>query len=291
MELFPVSPARRRRVLGFALACSGAARASAGGVLAVLSSDSSSYREAYEGFQEEWGPTVPFVLASERLPSERPDVIVAFGSRAALSSTSAPFLVTCLALEDIPRQPGQKVLRVDILPAPALLASRMKRLLPRLRRLRVLWSSDAEAGDVAELAAAAGASGFQVDSERIDDPGALPADVRSFAGRADALWLMPDPALVNVRNFAILREYAAAERIPFLAPTEGLVEKGATATLAASFRDVGRAAAEAAKRVLNGAPLPAHVHPDRLSVTVGAASARAAGMDLGAAIGVDRTLP
>jgi len=284
----------RRRggaLLAAALALACAVPAGASGVLAVLSSDSGHYRQAYEGFQEAWGSSVPFILLGEPMPAVPRDAIVAFGSRAALKEGPvAPLLVTCLAPGARPQLLGLQ-LRVDLLPSPELLAGSLKKLLPRMKVLRVLWSSDFESGEVAELAAAARARGFSVVSERIEDPEDLPARVRAFAGQADALWLMPDPALVNVGNFKTLREYAEASRIPFLAPTEGLAEKGATATLAVSFRDIGRAAADALKDRLGGKAEPEHVHPDKIVVTVNGTAARAIGMDLRAATGVDRTLP
>ncbi|HEX4049099.1 MAG TPA: ABC transporter substrate binding protein [Elusimicrobiota bacterium] len=272
-----------------ALACAGMARAAA--VVAVLSSDSEHYREAFEGFEAAWGSSVPFVLAGRALPPGRFDAIVAFGSRAALEESPRPeMLVTCLALDALPAGRG-RLLRVELLPPPDLLAARLKQLLPRLKVLRVLWTSDFEEADVEALSAAAGKQGFAVLAERIEDPEDLPARVRAFADPADALWLMPDPALVNARNFEILHAYAAAARIPFLAPTEGLAEKGATATLAVPFRDVGRAAAAALKPVLLGRSAPGVVHPGGLVVTLNVAAARAIGMDVDAARGVDRRLP
>jgi hypothetical protein len=257
-------------------------------VRAVLSSDSEYYREAFRGFQEAWGSSVPFMTAG----GPAPDAIVAFGSRAALRDwPSSALLETCLAPGAKSKRRGGEVLRVDLLPSPPALVASIKKLLPGLTVLRVLWSSEASGADVAELTAAASARGVTVVSERIEDPELLPERVRAFSGRADALWLMPDPALVNAENFAILREYATAARVPFLAPTEGLAEKGATATLAVSFREVGRAAAAALKARLGGGAAQDSVHPDRIAVTVNASAARAVGMDLGAASGVDKTLP
>jgi hypothetical protein len=272
-----------------ALACAGTARAA--DVLAVLSSDSGHYRQAYEGFQEAWGSTVPVFFVGQEIPPGARDAVIAFGSRAAVrEGPLTPLLVTCLAPGARPQLLGAQV-RVELLPAPSALAAGLKNLLPRMTALRVLWSSEFEREEVDDLAAAAKERGFTVLSERIDDPEDLPARLRAFSGRADALWLMPDPALVNAQNFKTLREYAAAARVPFLAPTEGLAEKGATATLAVSFRDIGRAAAAALKARLQGGASPSHVYSDRMVVTVNAAAAREIGMDLSAKGGVDRTLP
>jgi hypothetical protein len=279
----------RRLALAFALTLAAAARASALDVVAALSSDSGHYRQAYEGFQEEWGSSVAVVGAET--PAGLPDAIAAFGSRAALRDwPSGPLLVTCLAPGARPARRGG-VLRVELLPVPSLLIARLRKLLPRLKVLRVLWSSDFEEAEVGELSDAAAAQGVRIVSERVADPARLPDVLRSLSAPADAVWLMPDPALVNAGNFATLKEYSSAARVPFLAPTEGLAEKGATATLAAPFRDVGRAAAAALRARLRGEKPQGPAHPDRVVVTVNAAAARAAGMDLSSAEGVDRLLP
>jgi ABC-type uncharacterized transport system substrate-binding protein len=233
---------------------------------------------------------VPFVVGDEA-PEGRPVALAAFGSQAALREWPANvILVTCLAPGALRTRRGPMI-RVDLLPDETILVDRLKKLMPRLKVLRVLWSSAFEETEVDDLADAAAARGVKVLSQRVPEPSRLPRSIRAFADSADALWLMPDPALVNAENFAVLREYAAATRTPFFAPTDGLAEKGATATLATSFRDAGRAAAAALKARLRGESERDHVHPDRIVVTVNAAAARAVGLDLGAASGVDRTIP
>lgn len=231
---------------------------------------------------------MPVVSASAPETSQSVDAVVAFGSRAALRGwPESAALVTCLAPGARPRRDA--VLRVELMPVPAALLERLKMLQPGLKTLRVLWSSELAREEVDGLAAAAAAVGVAVRAERIEDPAELPARVRAFEGPADAFWVMPDPLLVTAQNFAVLREYSQASRTPFYAPTEGLAERGATATLAASFRESGRTAASALKARLNGVAA-AHVHPARLTVTVNAAAARAAGLDVDAAKGVDRIL-
>ena len=280
----------KARLLAAALALSGTAGARAAEVMAVLSSESGHYRQAYDGFREAWGSPVPSAMAGA-VPEGRYDAIVAFGSRAALSEEAASrLLVVCLAPGAVFPKSDSALIRVSLVPEAGVLADRMKLILPGLGRLRVLWTSEYERAEVNELAVAAKERGFTVLSERVDNPEELPARVRAFAGRADALWLTPDPALVNAQNFKTLREYAKAARVPFLAPTEGLAEKGATATLAVSFRDVGRAAAAALKSRLAGEAVPERVHSDRVVVTVNAEAALETGMDTAASKGGDRII-
>ncbi len=266
----------------------GASAARAARVVAVLSSDSDYYHEAFEGFQEEWGSSVTATLLNAPAPVEA-DAVVAFGSRAALKAwPGTGFVVSCLAPAATAKDGAA---RVALLPDPAVLLARMKKLMPRLKVLRVLWSSGLEEADVRELADAAAGQEVTVISERVANPALLPERIRTFSGSADALWLMPDPVLVNAKNFRALTEYAAAARVPFFAPTEGLAEKGATVTLAAPFRDVGRAAAVALRARLRGERTHDPLHPTRVLVTVSLSAARAAGLELSSSSEVDRTVP
>ncbi len=259
-------------------------------MLAVLSSDSDHYRQAFEGFNEEWGSSVPFVLLGQTAPT-RPDVIVAFGSLAAIQSRdTAPFLVACLA-PGARRQRAGNELQIGLLPSPDRLLQRMHKLLPRMRVLRVIWTSEFQEPDVRELVRAGKSQGIAVQSERIDPVGSLPDRLRGMEDPADAVWLMPDPILVNARNFAVLQQYAAAKKIPLLAPADGLVEKGATATFSTSFRDSGKSAASALREMLTAGRWMEVVHPEALTVTVSAAAARELGFPLTPESQADRVLP
>jgi hypothetical protein len=270
----------------FLLVTAAPSPARAASVLAVLSSDSGHYRQAYEGFQEEWGSSVPFVLAGASM-RPAPAAVVSFGSRAGkIVWPGEVAQVVCLA-------PGvgaetSAASRIDLLPSPPVLISRMRRIFPGLKRLMVFWSTETMAPQVDDLIEAGADQGVDVSSERVLDPASLPAMLRDLKIRADALWLMPDPLLVNAVNFGILKEYSSAAQVPFFAPTEGLAEKGATATFAVPFREMGRAAALALKSKISGGKMSGLVYPDRIVVTLNRAAALRAGFHVDGTAGVDR---
>lgn len=284
----------RRSLIPLALllaAAAGAARPGGGSPapVALLSSESAHYRQALEGFMEAWGSTVTVVAADARPPVEAWAFLAVGGKAAARRWPRESVVVACLA-PSVESVEGDAVTRVSLLPDPAVLVSRMRALLPRLRVLRVFWSSESSREDAEALEAAGQRQGVVVLSERVDPPSLLPERLRAIDGKDDALWLMPDPALVTAENFAIVREYAAARGIPFLGPTEGLAERGATATISATFRDMGRAAALSLRARLDGGAEPEIVRAARVTVTVNAAAARAVG--LGPAFpSADKVLP
>ena len=264
-------PSTRRLAVLLALFCAGPAAA---GPTAVLSSDSGHYRQALEGFTEAWGSTVPVVAADAPFPAEA-RVFVAFGSKAAAREWPRDSVVVVCLTPSVAAVPDDPVTHVSLLPDPEILVKRMLDLVPTLKTLRLFWSSETSRDDAEALVKAGAGSGVAVLSERVSPPARLPEFLRGLHGKADALWLMPDPALVNEGNFAVLREYASAEKVPLLAPIEGLAERGAAATIAVTFREMGRVAAGTLRARLDGRAEPEFVRAGRVNVTVNAAAARA----------------
>jgi hypothetical protein len=267
-------------------------------VVAVLSADLGPYREAFEGFQEALGRSVPSFLLTEGSPRIAPDtrVVVAFGGKAtqwdypdrvALIYAMAPG--TKLGLRD---RKGFSI-EVGILPRAGLVLSRLKELQPSLKRLAILWSSKAVEDYLDEIRKAAQQVGLEVSSERLGGPGDLPDRLRALFGRIDALWLLPDPPLVNSQMLSILKEYSWSNDIPFYAPTAGFVQQGATASISSSFREIGRAAGAAASRAITGELVQGTVYPEKAEVVVSAKSAESAGLQIqGDALKkVDKMLP
>lgn len=272
-----------------ALAVPAAAERGAAGTAAVLSSDSAHYRQALEGFTEAWGSTVTVLALGESSPPQA-WAFVAIGSKAAARRWPRDAVVVSCLAPSAAAGDGAALTRVSLLPDPVILISRLRALAPKLRVLRVFWSSESSREDTEALVTAGENQGLVVLSERIAPPSLLPERLRGLDGPTDALWLMPDPALVNEQSFATVREYAAALRIPFFGPTEGLAERGAAATVSVTFHEMGRAAALALRARLDGRPGPETVRAARVTVTVNATAARAAG--LGPRFeGADKILP
>lgn len=252
-------------------------RAGEGDPAAVLSSDSAYYLQALEGFTEAWGSSVTVVDARSPLPAGA-WAFVAIGSKAAARRWPRDAVVVACLSPSVADDADDAVTRVSLLPDPEVLISRLSALVPGLKVLRIFWSSESSRDDAEALVKAGEARGVVVLAELVSPPSRLPSLLRELDGKADALWLMPDPVLVNAVNFAVLREYAAAEKIPLLAPIEGLTERGASATIAVSFRDMGRAAAFSLRARLAGRAEPEFVRAGRVTVTVNGAAARTPGL-------------
>ncbi|MDD2805843.1 MAG: hypothetical protein PHV33_09830 [Elusimicrobiales bacterium] len=233
-----------------------------GEVAAVLSRSSGHYMEAFRAFSKAYNGTIDvYDLSKGEAPSEAA-VVVAFGGRAATYDryprTAA--LVYCMA-PGVDRQGGR---RVDMVPEASAALKAMLALQPGLKRLALLWSSQVYAG-YAGLAKEAGrGAGVELVLSPVESGDKLPAVLRRLTGAADAIWLLPDPALVTEENFTMLRDFSRGGRLPLYVPTEGLARSGGTAAIYAGFGDMGRAAAEA----VSGAAAGPVVYPDKASVYV-----------------------
>lgn len=259
----------------------GPAPARAAKVVAVLSADHGIYRKALGGFEAAFGSTVAVRLASgDSLLDADTRVVVAIGGRAALRSYPAGVsVVYCLAPPvylDGARGPAVHVRRV---PSPASLLERIQAAQPRARVLAVLWSQPSFHDYVRELAAHGKRSGLAVLSLPADASD-LPRLLRLIEGRAQAVWLAPDPQLVTPANFKLIRDFADRGKFAFYAPTAELVQEGATASVSVAPEEMGRSAAAAAQRLLAGEAGPPEVYADRLQVVVDPARAATAGLTL-----------
>ncbi len=255
-------------------------------VVAVLSSQSSYYQEAHEGFTAAFGSRVPSLTApndaSPLLNGAK--VIVTFGAKAALGRYPPEALVvyclapgTLLSAKDRSRPP----IRVEMLPREGFVLTKLKELQPGLKRLAVFWSSPAMENYVKKMQSASSAFGIETLVQRVPNGEEVPDRLRDLdKKKPDALWIPPDPVLINPQTFTVFKEYSRANHVPFYVPTDGLVEKGAAASVSCDLREVGRTAALTAQKFLSndstaGSP---YVFPEKIRVTVGVSAAEAAGL-------------
>jgi hypothetical protein len=277
----------RRRALGawlLAWCCLWAGWARAQEVVAVLSSDLAPYREAYQGFEAALGrPVFQHHLQAGRPRIGRDTrVVVAFGGKAATEEyPGGPALVYCLAPGTTldPAQRQGPTVRISMLPMAGQVVGALRDLQPPLRNLAVLWITDTMTEYAGELRRAGGEAGLGVAAEQLPDPEQLPESLRQLTSRGvEALWLPPDPLLINAGSFALLREFSRANKIPLYAPTAGFAEEGAVAAVGVSFAQNGRTAAETALSILAGRRMPEEIYPDECEITLNLGAAARMGL-------------
>lgn len=261
-----------------ALAAGAAAPCPAQEVVAVLGSDMRPYHQAYEGFQASFGKEVPVLeLRDEILVPKQAKVVVAFGGRAAAKGYPARVtLVYGMApgMEIGADTHDGKSIRIHMEPAPAVVLARLLELQPRLKKLAFLWSSGGFASFSRAVKKAGAAASVDVSSVRLENSQRLPETLRGLKDPVDAIWLPADPTLVTPQNFEVIRQFSYGKHIAFYAPTEGLVERGATASVSVGYGQIGSAAAETARSVLAGGDVPSDIYVKESEVSVNLTAAK-----------------
>lgn len=234
--------------------------ASGADVAAILSSEAPHYREAFQDFQAAYGSTVPMISLDAPVGAVLPKeykVAVTFGARAAaFPLPKGVGRVICLA-PVLPQVPAGPSTRLQLLPVPAAVARGLKDVQPGLKTLTVFWVSSDFDAYVAGLERALKSAGAALSAEKLDTGDALSARLGALKDRPEALWVPPDPALINNVNVSALLQYSSFNRVPFYSPNAQFVEMGAAAAAAPGREDMARLAAAAVRDFLAGrAPTP-----------------------------------
>jgi putative ABC transport system substrate-binding protein len=186
-----------------------------------------------------------------------------------------------------PEQHSGPRIRVYVAPQAEVLLSRLREIQPHLRRLVVfdILSSPTAVNYFQNLQQLARTDGVEVRMEYLAHAEELPDRLRSLAGKMDAIWLPPDPLLITPSAFAMVREFSRSNSVPLYVPIDSLVDKGATACVGSSFREMGRTAGRlAVKAVAGHLENVEAVYPDRVDLTLNLTAAALSGLTISPAV-------
>lgn len=248
-------------------------------VAAVFGSESGPYQEALKGLKEELKEEVVAFFLNQGEPSIPASirVVVAFGSKAALRKyPGAISLVYAMAPGTIVRP--EDAVKICMEPDHAVLVKNLKELYPKLKRLGVLWQSPRFKSYIGELRAAAAPWGVAIEDAFIESGDQVPDELRKIHGRIDALWLVPDPLLVNAKLLPVFVQFSHSNKVPLFVSTAGLLDHGAAASVGPSFREMGRQAGLAARRALGHQRQEGLIYPVQIEVVVNKAVAERVGL-------------
>ena len=153
-------------------------------------------------------------------------------------------------------RPGSNVTGLSFI-APELGAKRielLRELLPRARRVAVIWNTRDPVSDHewSQAREAANALRMEIDPRPMTEADDLARTLNALpASRPDAILVIVDQRMVRFRK--IIADAALKERIPCIAGWRGYVESGALASYAPDFQPLFRRAAHYVDRLLKGA--------------------------------------
>jgi putative ABC transport system substrate-binding protein len=230
------------------------------------------------GGRIENGPAIARVIAARK-----PGALVTIGAKAAQVArahlASVP-LVYCLVLhpEDMGLS-GKGVHGIPLRVPASEQIQALRRLAPRVRRLGLLANPRTAAGMVREAQEAARAAGVTVILAEVTDAKEVPAALERLFSKIEALWLLPDSAIVSEASLRFLLLESFRRRLPVLAFGKDLVRRGALVALSPDYEGMGKAAGALVKEILAGRPPPAP-SPPAARLAVNAATARRLGLRL-----------
>lgn len=231
----------------------------AGPVLVVRSQDLGPYLAAEDAFARAWGGPVERLALSagdaalERALAQKPQAVVALGQEAARTVLALkPRVPVVCALVPFPEWLGQGVVAVPMFASPAAQLRALKGAVPRLERVGVVYDPARTAALVASWEKAARAAGLSLEREEVKDLAGLAPAVRALAPRVQALWLVPDPALLRPDSFKFLVQTSLERKLPLLATSQAMARAGALLALESDWAEAGQLASSALRRLVAG---------------------------------------
>ncbi len=278
------------------------ARAADPGVVLVSSEHSPAYVELADALVAELErggvsrDAVRRMTAAEFVARERPapTLFVALGVRAATvlaqHDDRVPVLCTLLpraSFERILAESGRKVssqFSAIYLDQPLSRQLDMVRLmLPRARRVGVVWG-DVSVAQQAALDAAAASRGLRVVSARVGPSEALFAALTKVLGDSDVLLALADPQIYHGGTIQNILMTSVRVRVPMVAFSPAYVRAGALAAVYVTPTQLGVQAGGLARAVLQGRALPGAAQYSReFEVSVNTPVAHALTLSLDAA--------
>ncbi len=243
-------------------------------VLLVLSKRFALYDRAVEGFKSVFEGSLKQVVlgdpeAFQDLVLEvNPKVILAVGlkaARIAKAKFSNVPIVFCMAVH--PLQNGlrtETTTGVHLEPSVADQLLAVKRIIPHVKRIGIIYDPKRTGRLVAEFSDAAGEQEMEVVAVPVGSRAEAHKALVDMPEKAQALWLIRDATVLNRDFFNRALVLQFEKRMPLIAYSPQFVRKGAFFAYSASYQRQGRKAAEIVKALIEG-QVPSELevaHPD-----------------------------
>jgi putative ABC transport system substrate-binding protein len=262
----------------FAVVC--AIRAAVFGIL--IEKTSPLYQAPLEGIKTVVGPgetseydmnedSAAGKTACLRFKSEGCSVILAIGkgaARTAMNSGAGLPVVYCMVMgPDAAGLKGASVTGVSLDVPMSRQFESFKNTVPSLKKVGLVYSDDLGAALVKEMKAASLKTGLSLVEKKVAGDAEVPGAIREMRGKIDGLYLPPDRVVARHDAFQFIALFTFENNLPFMAPTDRFVKKGALVALMIDYEEVGKQAGQLAKKIAAGAAVSS-VPPEPPQVTI-----------------------
>ncbi len=270
----------------------------AAGVAIVADAKLPVYRRVVTGFSvESRVPVTEYSLGGKRdrgkavfkqVLGTDPALVLAIGPMAAnlakeLLPESVP-VVYCMVpnLEQYPKLKGSNIAGIALELSLRDQLSTLKTVAPKIQAVGVVYSPRHTGKKIAEARREASRLGLKLVTAEASSPADVTRAVSSLSGRIDALWMVPDPAVLNLTAFQSLVDFSVKKRIPLFSINYKFVEKGALVSMGINYARIGQQAGRLANRILEDNVKPGSVgvqSPEGLDIAINLTTAREIGVE------------
>lgn len=279
--------------------------ANAGGIAIVTDAKLPIYRRVVTGFSVEVRKAVSeYTLGGkrdkgkevyERALAQKPSLVLAIGPMAAnLAKELLPHdvpVIFCMVpnLEQYPDLKGPNITGVALEQSMRDQLSTLKTVAPKTQTVGVVFNPRHTGKKIAEARRAASSLGLKLVTVEAANPGDVGRAVSGLADRIDALWMVPDPTVLNLAAFQALLDFSMQKKIPFFSINYKFVEKGALISMGIDYARIGQQAGRLANRIIKDKTKPGSVavqNPEGLDIAINLTTARTIGVECDLALEV-----
>ena len=143
-------------------------------------------------------------------------------------------------------------------------------LLPRAKRIGVLYDPSKSGPAIGEAQRQAKSRGFELSARSVASEKDVPMATRSLLPQVDALLLIPDSTVLNEDSLRFLLGTGLDLNVPIVGFSAEFVRSGALLGLSVTYQDTGRQAGQLARRIIEGrlATRGDTVPPDRIRLSL-----------------------
>jgi putative ABC transport system substrate-binding protein len=236
-------------------------------VVVVESKNYQVFEDALEGFQSSCGCNTREIVLSETEMSERglireilrsrPRLIVAIGTDA-LSKVKGIKDIPILYLM-IPNPPtrlssAENITGVSMRVSAERQLAKLKEVLPGVKRVGLVYDPSNNDFFVEKAREVSGELGIKLVLEKVDRPQKVLSAIQSIIKEGiDALWMVYDETVIIPDTLSAFLDSSLNNNLPLFTYAPKFLEKnGAVISVSADPVDMGKQAAEMAKRILSG---------------------------------------
>jgi putative ABC transport system substrate-binding protein len=234
--------------------------AAAADMVVIRSADLKPYKAAIRGFRDACGCDVreAALQDGERVKtilSNGPAVVVAVGTAAFMKVRSHPdkrIVYLMVMPSEVPSALEQSISGVGMDPSPSAYLAAMNETVPLAKRVGLLYDPKLTGPFVREAQLAAKTAGMELVVRPVEGLAAMPSALDSLRGKADIIWMLPDPTVVTPDTVELLLRFSFEQNVPVISFSRKYVEMGAMASLDVDPYDMGAQAAGIAGRLSAG---------------------------------------